>query len=93
MWNGKTNEITNIVLPFQVIELVDEPAPKSRATRTRGCTCSISGAGNGFALNICSKPVLVVLLNSHNHVSGHQLISLVLTEYQFPTGNVVGNID
>jgi len=25
VWNGKTNEITNIVLPFQVIEQVDEP--------------------------------------------------------------------
>lgn len=25
IWNGKTNEVSNIVLPFQVIELVDEP--------------------------------------------------------------------
>lgn len=25
IWNGKTNEVTNIVLPFQVIEQVDEP--------------------------------------------------------------------
>ena len=25
VWNGKTNEITNAVLPFQVIEQVDEP--------------------------------------------------------------------
>lgn len=25
VWNGKSNEITNIVLPFQVIEQVDEP--------------------------------------------------------------------
>lgn len=25
VWNGKTSEVTNIVLPFQVIELVDEP--------------------------------------------------------------------
>jgi DNA modification methylase len=25
VWNGKTNETTNIVLPFQVIEQVDEP--------------------------------------------------------------------
>lgn len=25
VWNGKTNEITNIVLPFQVIEQIDEP--------------------------------------------------------------------
>ena len=25
VWNGKTNEITNVVLPFQIIEQVDEP--------------------------------------------------------------------
>src|SRR5712692_5617004 len=25
VWNGKTNEVSNIVLPFQVIEQVDEP--------------------------------------------------------------------
>lgn len=25
VWNGKTNEVTNIVLPFQIVEQVDEP--------------------------------------------------------------------
>ncbi len=25
IWNGKTCDVTNIVLPFQVIERVDEP--------------------------------------------------------------------
>src|SRR3989344_3201283 len=25
LWNGKTNEITNVVLPFQVIEQIDVP--------------------------------------------------------------------
>lgn len=25
VWNGKTNEVTNVVLPFQVIEHIDEP--------------------------------------------------------------------
>ena len=25
VWNGKTAEVTNVVLPFQVIEQVDEP--------------------------------------------------------------------
>jgi len=25
VWNGKTNEVTNVILPFQVIEQVDEP--------------------------------------------------------------------
>lgn len=25
VWNGKTSEVTNVVLPFQIIEQVDEP--------------------------------------------------------------------
>ncbi|MCP4555354.1 MAG: site-specific DNA-methyltransferase, partial [Herbaspirillum sp.] len=25
LWNGKTNEVSNVVLPFQTIEQVDEP--------------------------------------------------------------------
>ena len=25
VWNGKSNEVCNVVLPFQVIEQVDEP--------------------------------------------------------------------
>ena len=25
LWNGKTNEVTNVVLPFQVIEQIDKP--------------------------------------------------------------------
>lgn len=34
VWNGKTNEVTNVVLPFQTIEQVDEPrAEKSEDTR------------------------------------------------------------
>jgi adenine specific DNA methylase Mod len=31
VWNGKTNEICNIVLPFQIIEQVDEPRAEKRA--------------------------------------------------------------
>jgi len=29
VWNGKTNEVCNTVLPFQVIEQVDEPRVES----------------------------------------------------------------
>ncbi len=32
VWNGKTNEVTNVVLPFQVIEQVDEPRAEKAAT-------------------------------------------------------------
>jgi len=31
VWNGKTNEVTNIVLPFQVIEQIDEPRAEKPA--------------------------------------------------------------
>ena len=30
LWNGKTNEVTNTVLPFQVIEQIDEPRSDER---------------------------------------------------------------
>ena len=29
VWNGKTDEVCNVVLPFQVIEQVDEPRAES----------------------------------------------------------------
>lgn len=36
VWNGKTSEVTNVVLPFQTIELVDEPrAEKPEDTRAQ----------------------------------------------------------
>lgn len=30
VWNGKTNEVCNVVLPFQVIEQVDEPRKETQ---------------------------------------------------------------
>ena len=33
LWNSKTAEVTNVVLPFQIIEQVDEP--RSEETRER----------------------------------------------------------
>ena len=36
VWNGKTNAICKVVLPFQTIEQVDEPrAEKNRSRRCR----------------------------------------------------------
>ena len=37
VWNGKSYEVCNIVLPFQVIEQVDEPRSKPRARKTSTC--------------------------------------------------------
>jgi DNA modification methylase len=36
IWNGKTNEVTNAVLPFQVIEQVDEPRAEKEAKLQAG---------------------------------------------------------
>ncbi len=36
VWNGKTNEVCNIVLPFQVIEQVDEPRAEKPGARQPG---------------------------------------------------------
>ena len=36
VWNGKTNEITNTVLPFQTIEVIDEPRSEEQASLQQG---------------------------------------------------------
>lgn len=36
VWNGKTNEVTNVVLPFQTIEIVDEPREEKIAKLQTG---------------------------------------------------------
>ena len=52
VWNGKTSEVTNIFLPFQVIEQVDEPR-KSKPlmdANTRESAKSIGGHSRSFAV-------------------------------------------
>lgn len=36
IWNGKTNEVTNTVLPFQTIEVIDEPRSEEQASLQQG---------------------------------------------------------
>ena len=36
VWNGKTNETTNTVLPFQTIEVIDEPRSEEQASLQQG---------------------------------------------------------
>ena len=38
LWNGKTPEVTNVVLPFQVIEQVDEPRSEENRERFKQMT-------------------------------------------------------
>lgn len=35
VWNGKTNEVSNIVLPFQVVEQIDEPRLETDETKQK----------------------------------------------------------
>jgi DNA modification methylase len=43
VWNGKTNEVTNVVLPFQVIEQIDEPREGREFGDDRGTLFDMSG--------------------------------------------------
>src|SRR3989338_7100945 len=52
VWNGKTSEVTNIVLPFQVIEQVDEPRKQKPLmdANTRESGKSIRSHSRSFAV-------------------------------------------
>lgn len=43
VWNGKTNEICNVALPFQVIEQVDEPRKEKTQDQWLGTLFDMSG--------------------------------------------------
>ncbi|MDO8497553.1 MAG: site-specific DNA-methyltransferase [bacterium] len=43
LWNGKTNEVTNVVLPFQVIEQIDVPRTEQFGNANLGTLFDTSG--------------------------------------------------
>ncbi len=43
VWNGKTNEVCNVTLPFQVIEQVDEPRKEKTQDQWQGTLFDMSG--------------------------------------------------
>lgn len=43
VWNGKNNEVTNVVLPFQVIEQIDEPRSNETFGNAQGSLFDTSG--------------------------------------------------
>lgn len=45
VWNGKTNQVCNVVLPFQVIEQVDEPRGEKKKTKEQGMLFELDGRG------------------------------------------------
>ena len=45
VWNGKTNQVCNVVLPFQVIEQVDEPRGEKKKTGQQSMLFDLDGRG------------------------------------------------
>ncbi|MFZ1935102.1 MAG: hypothetical protein WCB27_06970, partial [Thermoguttaceae bacterium] len=45
VWNGKTSEVCNIVLPFQVIEQVDEPRVEKPVSLRQACMKCLEAFG------------------------------------------------
>ena len=45
VWNGKTNQVCNVVLPFQVIEQVDEPRGQKKKKGETDFLFSVDGRG------------------------------------------------
>ena len=43
IWNGKTNEVCNVALPFQTIEQVDEPRAEKEIKSQPGLFDSMTG--------------------------------------------------
>jgi len=43
VWNGKTNEVCNVTLPFQIIEQVDEPRKEKTQDQWQGTLFDMSG--------------------------------------------------
>src|SRR3990167_6298681 len=46
VWNGKTSEVTNVVLPFQIIEQVDEPRSEKEVKLQRHYLMRIFAVAN-----------------------------------------------
>jgi len=45
VWNGKTSEVCNVVLPFQIIEQVDEPRGEKKKTQEQTMLFDLDGRG------------------------------------------------
>ena len=45
VWNGKTNEVCNLVLPFQTIEQIDEPRQEDAPPAFQGALFEVDARG------------------------------------------------
>ena len=55
VWNGKTQEICNLVLPFQTIENIDEPRTEKIKNKTRICALFevFINKNSSYKLDLC----------------------------------------
>jgi DNA modification methylase len=49
VWNGKTGDLPNVVLPFQVIEQVDEPRAEGKKTEVQATLFDVDSRGRQLA--------------------------------------------
>ena len=95
VWNGKTNEVTNVVLPFQTIEQVDEPraekpedteaqqdlfAMDSRGRQLRGWTNKLIWGDNKLILSSLKNGPL------REEIERHGGIKLIYIDPPFDVG-------
>jgi DNA modification methylase len=93
VWNGKTNEVCNIVLPFQIIEQVDEPrAEKQADTALQGGLFDMRGRQKaGWANKLIwgdNKLILSSLKNGpiREEIEKHGGIRLIYIDPPFDVG-------
>ena len=95
VWNGKTNTVTNVVLPFQTIEQVDEPrAEKPEDTAVQKDLFAMDNRGRqlrGWTNKLIwgdNKLILSSLKNGpmHEEIERHGGIKLIYIDPPFDVG-------
>lgn len=66
VWNGKTNEVCNVVLPFQIIEQVDEPRSEKEMALQADLFSPHSVGFNGY-IELISWDTLIDDAKERNH--------------------------
>jgi hypothetical protein len=93
VWNGKTNEVCNVVLPFQVIEQVDEPRAEkpedtalqaglfdARGRQLKGWTNKLIWGDNKLILSSLKNGPL------RNEIEAHGGLKLIYIDPPFDVG-------
>lgn len=94
VWNGKTSEVCNIVLPFQVIEQVDEPRGERKKSNEQSMLFDLDGRGRqlkGWTNKLIwgdNKLILSSLKNGpmREEIEKHGGIKLIYIDPPFDVG-------